>query len=335
MLTQQEKKLVKEYATKLIKRRKLNEAFQSKLMKRILTLKIPEMKWGNFSGPKTGSEGNIMNYLRVLGVKPSEITDDQIAVGENGGVKYSKDNSNSIVLIYNESTNDLVNIVVDGKNSKVYARRDMYNNSLDLTDPKFKRNSTATYITGRASFGGSSKDDKTGMSNIRSMTVGEMNSYPFYAINVKADPTTKTVNTDFSKSMETNYKLLDKKKSEYKRKIMDIRSAARADAKYPDELTNGANKLEEIGDLLTDLFERVKKNPVKYAYSTLGRTITYGSGSNTKSYYTDFLSMYVKVAQILEDSAALYTKGSNFSTEMTRFNADTTDLIKRLQQALK
>jgi len=335
MLTLKEKKLVKEYATKLIRKRKLNEAFQSKLMKRILTIQIPPFKWGGSHGKKIGVEGNIMNYLRVLGVKPSEITDEQITVGENGGVNYSKSNSDSIVLIYDKSTNNLINIVVDGKNSRVYARRNKYYSSVDASDPKFKRNSTATYVAGGARFGGSSKDDKTGLASIEAMTVGEMNSYPFYAINVKVDPTSKTVNTDFSASMEANYRLLDKKKSEYKQKIVDIRAAARKDVKYPDELTDGANKLEEIGNLLTNLFELVKKNPAKYASSTFGKTTTYGKGMSSKSYYTDFLTMYAKVARILEDSATLYTKGADFSTEMRRFDTDATDLIQRLQRALK
>ncbi len=304
-LSLKERKLVLEYAKKLLKNR-ITEAFKSQVMRDLNNFKVP-------LDPKFGMhrEESITQYLKGLSINASELTDNDI--------KYYPPSSEpkKIMGMYPKSTlifvdtkkYDVVGIIHKGKPVGMSVTTSKYVKSYNIepSDPRNVRNSADKRRSVYAAQTGSSKSDKTGLSSIYSISQHELYQYPFFLIF-----NTEVAHYDsFKNILNPLQNLIASKKQDYKDKIEKMRSAARTDG-FPKDIISAADTLLDLGDKILIFSKHVMNNPQKYV-TTL--KIHRGIGPDKRIYGADsLLDLYRTAANNITSAETAYKSGQNHNS---------------------
>lgn len=305
-LSLKERKLVLEYAKKLLKNR-LTEAFKSNLMRDLNKYAVP------VNGNGRVRDGlPITQYLKGLSINASELTDDDI--------KYYPKNSDAkkIMSIYPDSTlifvdshdMDVVGIINKGKHVKMSASVNNYIQKYDTTsrDPKGIRNSGDKYRFASANQTGSSKSDKTGLSSIYSIALNDLYQYPFYVIFNTKMQHYRSFKEDIFQPLEA---LILNKKHEYENKIQQMRAAVRT-GEFPKDIVDSADLLLSLGDKILEFSKNVINNPSKYVTTT--KISRYGDGRMYGA--SSLLDLYRDAANKITSAETSYRSGKDYKNDI-------------------
>ena len=306
-LSLKERKLVLEYAKKLLKNR-LTEAFKSNLMRDL----------NKYAVPFKGSKGRVMDglsitqYLKGLSINASELTDDDIKYyPRNSDPKKIMSMYPDSTLIFVDSSNlDVVGIINKGKHIKMGVGGGNYiqKYSTNSRDPKGIRNSgdKYRYVTGYQS--GSSKGDKTGLSSIDTVSLNDLYRYPFYLIfNTKL----QNYNSFKRDIFQPLAALINNKKHEYKNKIEQMRADSRT-GDFPKDIVDSADLLLSLGDKILEFSKNFINNPSKYGTTTKisrsGDGRIYGASS--------LLDIYKNAADRITSAETSYRSGKDYKRDI-------------------
>ena len=288
---------------RIVESRLLKEAFKSDLMRQLNQYVIPEMGYGNryYNGPV------IVKLLTAMGISASEVTDDQMYVGNGGGVSYSKNNPSDAVIIVNNRKQVLA-VLYGDRHVRLYGSKNTYYGSKD----KYMSTS-ASLFPGRQG-----KSEKTGMSSIEAMSAAELNNEKFFAIkNAKVQNSSHNdagFNKDYSESIRINIDALSRNQYRYAEKIKDMRAQKRIDSDFPEELVTFATELYNIGSKMKAAFIAAIDSPKTSGFNA-NDVVSYGRGSNSRTYYTSYISMYKDAYVAIDKLETVFRKGEDYKKD--------------------
>lgn len=306
-LSLKERKLVLEYAKKLLKNR-LTEAFKSNLMRDLNKYTVPI--GGRYS--HVNDNQSITQYLKGLSINASELTDNDIHF-------YPKNsNPKSLMQMYPNSTlifvrpedKLVVGIVHKGKHVRMGTQSPKYVPKYNTTsqDPKGIRNSRDKYRSVHVGQTGSSKSDKTGLSSIYSITLNDLYQYPHYLIFNTKLQNYSSFKTDVFQPLKA---LIRNKKHEYENKIQQMRAAVRT-GEFPKDIVDSADLLLSLGDKILEFSKNVINNPSKYVTTT--KISRYGDGRIYGA--SSLLDLYKNAADRITWAETSYRSGKDYKRDI-------------------
>jgi hypothetical protein len=284
---------------RIVESRLLKEAFKSDLMRQLNQYVIPEMGYGNryYNGPV------IVKLLTAMGISASEVTDDQMYVGNSGGVTYSKNNPTAAVIIVNNSK-QVIAVLYGERHVKLYSSAGTYGGTRD----KFRGTNA------RSSYGRQGRSDKTGLSSIEVWSSSELNNEKFFAIKNATLQVNSGFNKDYAESIKMNIDALSINQKRYAQKIKDMRAEKRVDAEFPDELVQLTTRLLAVGGKMKESLMSAIDNP-KSNYPGSNKVTSYGTGSSRRVYNEPYIDMYRSGIKYITDLENAYKSGKDYKLE--------------------
>lgn len=330
------------------KKKKLTEAFVSNTMRELVKYTFPNQVRGNLY---PGNKGGIVPVLSRFGINADEVTDDQCGKKQSGGVDFSKQNKNALVVIVHDAgyskdkTPYIAAVLVGGKHivarnygKEAYGGNWYARNTDDKSrDPKYIRNQRDKYnrtgvIMPNADADSRSLSDRSGMSAHERMSFETLNTYQFFYI-FKADNSsismTSTpngevgdINHDYAQSVKSQWEIIAQKKDMYDRIIKQMRAEGRS-GELPKELAALGDRFLTLGTAIKTYVDDIVSNPASKSTSLYGSrsgitTSTVHNGRNAVVHTTDMLREYVRLFKLIQTVEDKF-KGGNELNKINEF----------------
>lgn len=328
------KDIIKEEVSKQIS---LTEAFKSSIM-----AKIDKAAKNTSVRNKSGWQNkNIYKYfssgLAKLGINASDINNEQFTeLSGNEAKRYMRQNPEDVLFFLTNKEDQLVAVMKNNRHVSIYPNKTQYRGVfLGKGDPKHIRNTkdknNTSYASDNSGYTGKvSKDSKTGLTRTSGTDAEDVfiSQIKVYALTFNSS--TKSSDRVGKEDLYyTQYHILDRKRSFYKKQIENLRAAARKSKDNPQliKFTNTAADLTTRG---LKFIEDVMKNPEKYTYSTIDKTITYSHGRDVRTYVTSFPKLFVELQKSIKYYSDSYNNGEDSNYGISSINRNIEDIEKIL-----
>lgn len=280
--------------------------------------------------------------LTGLNIKASEVTDDQMTFMDHRNPTYArkfmKDNPTAVLVFVDMTNKEIVGVMQNNKNVKLDNNKAPYRPfTASGKDSKFIRNNKDQVSYTRGRVGGSTKDDKTGQSNLYAMSFADIINHPFYIIrsnDIKAQ-NYSSAGFGVDNKGEIYLSIFDQlrnKQQIYAQKIKDMRALART-GNLPDDLIRKGESLFKLGDRIIAITNNIIQNPSKFQYTPIDYSKTYGSGRSAITYTRSLLKKYVEAWWNLEDAKKKFESGDKYNlSDASQHYMDIENILTSLEK---